>query len=180
MEYRTLAPKELTPSLFSSFIRRQTVRRCFRKVNGVFVVRDISFTEDWGKKEYQYLTECLKRTIRTGGTVFGAFYHGRLKGFASLENLLFGSKAQYLELSSLHVSKDMRKKGIGRTLFLMAAQAAKRKNAKALYISSHSAVETQAFYRAMRCVEAREYDPAAVKREPFDCQLEFSLSGVAI
>ena len=25
MEYRTLAPKELTPSLFSSFIRRQTV-----------------------------------------------------------------------------------------------------------------------------------------------------------
>ncbi len=180
MQYRALTQEELTLSLFSSFIRRQVVRQCYRKMNGVFVIQDVSFTEDWGEKEYRYLTECLKNTVGTGGAVFGAFFDDRLKGFASLENLFFGSKAQYLELSSLHVSEDMRRKGIGRTLFFMAAQAAKEKNAKSLYISSHSAVETQAFYRAMGCVEAKEYNPLAVKREPFDCQLEFSLSGLAI
>lgn len=44
-----------------------------------------------------------------------------------------------------------------------------------LYISSHSAVETQAFYRGMGCRDAEEIDAAHAAREPFDCQLEYIL-----
>ncbi|MCI8896985.1 MAG: hypothetical protein HFI61_04170, partial [Lachnospiraceae bacterium] len=36
------------------------------------------------------------------------------------------------------------------------------------------AVETQAFYRAMGCVEAQEYNKEHVEKEPYDCQLEYS------
>ena len=57
----------------------------------------------------------------------------------------------------------------------MAKNYARERGAEKLYISAHSAVETQAFYRAMGCVEAEEYQPAHVEQEPYDCQLECAL-----
>ena len=44
-----------------------------------------------------------------------------------------------------------------------------------LYISAHSAVESQAFYKAMGCVEAEVYHQGHVEEEPYDCQLECGL-----
>ncbi len=41
-----------------------------------------------------------------------------------------------------------------------------------LYISAHSAVETQAFYKKMGCTEAQQYRQEHVEQEPYDCQLE--------
>ena len=70
-----------------------------------------------------------------------------LKGFVSVEASLFGGSQKYLDLTSIHVSEDMRGTGIGRELFLSAKKWAKGKGAAKLYISAHSSVETQAFYR---------------------------------
>ena len=95
-----------------------------------------------------------------------------MKGFVSVEPVLFGGAHRYLDLSSLHVSEEARKMGIGRALFLAAKEWAKEKGAKKLYISAHSAVESQAFYKAMGCVEAELYHKEHVEKEPFDCQLE--------
>lgn len=50
--------------------------------------------------------------------------------------------------------------------------AQKKSGAEKLYISAHSAVETQAFYNAMGCAEALEYSKFHTQKEPFDCQLE--------
>ena len=47
-----------------------------------------------------------------------------------------------------------------------------------LYISAHSAVESQAFYKSMGCVEAGEYNPEHVEKEPYDCQLECRLTSL--
>lgn len=44
-----------------------------------------------------------------------------------------------------------------------------------LYISAHSAVESQAFYKQMGCVEAQVYHLKHVEAEPYDCQLECKL-----
>ena len=66
----------------------------------------------------------------------------------------------------------MRGNGIGKYLFNHAKLWARKHGANKLYISSHSAVETQAFYKAMGCVEASVYNQAHVQNEPFDCQLE--------
>ena len=51
----------------------------------------------------------------------------------------------------------------------------KNMGAGKLYISAHSAVESQAFYHAMGCVEAKVYCQAHVDMEPYDCQLECPL-----
>ena len=82
---------------------------------------------------------------------------------------------EYLDLSALHVSEDLRRSGVGRALFLAAADWARRQGARKLYISSHSALESQAFYAAMGCVDAAETNRQHVEAEPFDRQLEYVL-----
>lgn len=175
MEYREIKEKELNKELFFEFNRYQEVKECLRKVDGTWAAVKNPFTEQWRDEDYEVLIRCLKITINTGGVVFGAFLHGVLKGFASVEGVPLGKERNYLDLSSLHVSYDLRGKKTGRRLFQMASEWARLKGAQKLYISSHSSVETQAFYRAMGCVEAKEYDKEHVSREPYDCQLEYVL-----
>ena len=136
------------------------------------MVKDIAFTERWSDEDYQTLCGCLRNTLDTGGQVWGAFLEGKLKGFTSVEGGLLGSRNQYADLTSLHVSADCRGLGLGRRLFQLAMDFARQKGARALYISAHSSVESQAFYKAMGCVEAGEPLPAHVLAEPCDCQLE--------
>ena len=119
--------------------------------------------------------ECLKNTLNTGGAVIGAFIEGKLAGFTSVENKFFGSKSQYIQLSSIHVSYERRGKGIGKKLFQMIAQEARDLEAKKLYISAHSSEESQAFYKVIGCIEAKEYNEKLVQAEPCDCQLEYIL-----
>ena len=171
-EYRTLTEGEIERPLFNGFCRHQEVTRCWRKTDGKWEIRPIAFVDDWTPEEYDELVRCLKNTVRTGGHVFGAFSEGVLKGFVSLEPERFGSQNQYMDLSSIHVSEEMRGRGIGKELFLRVKAAARAAGAKKLYISAHSAVESQAFYKAMGCVEAEEYEKHHVEKEPCDCQLE--------
>ncbi len=175
IEYRILREQEIDRNLFHYFIRRQVVTECLRRESDAWVVRADPFIDDWTEKDYQTLTERLRETARTGGFVCGAFSDGKLKGFASVVNGFFGGENRYLDLMLLHVSQDMRGKGIGKALFLAAAEWARKQGAKKLYISAHSAVESQAFYRAMGCVEAAEYNPHHVAEEPYDCQMEYVL-----
>lgn len=175
INYREIKINELNIDLFHTFQRRQVVTNCWRKENNKWVIKNAPFIDDWGNDEYKELVRCLTNTIMTGGLVYGAFIEGELKGFVSVEGALMGSDLQYMDLSSIHVSQDVRGQGIGKTLFSIAKDFAQKNNAKKLYISAHSAVETQAFYRAMGCREVKEYDAEHVKREPYDCQLECDL-----
>lgn len=175
VNYVQLTEKEIDLQLFYGFQRHQEVTRCWRKEDGKWQLKDISFVDDWSEAEYVFLVKCLKNTDRTGGFVFGAFDEGRLVGFASVENKLFGSKDQYVQLSCIHVSEESRGKGVGKRLFVIACEGARRLGAQKLYISAHSAKESQAFYHAMGCVEALEYNKELSEAEPCDCQLEFAL-----
>lgn len=174
-EFRTVAREELTMELFSQFRRRQVVDGCLRQEQEQWVVKSDPFVDQWNREDYEFLIKCLKNTLETGGVVFGAFSQGVLKGFASVEGKPVGSKGQYRDLTSLHVSEELRGAGIGRRLFEMAALWAKAQGGKKLYISSHSAVETQRFYQAMGCVDAKELLEEHVAREPLDRQLELEL-----
>ncbi len=175
IQYRPITPDELSQELFSHFIRHQVVTKCMRKIDGQWRAMDIAFIDDWTPAEYAELVDCLRRTLATGGFVYGAFADGKLKGFTSVESGPLGRHGDYLDLSCIHVSEDMRRQGIGARLFAAARQWAADHGAKKLYISAHSAVESQAFYRAMGCVEAEEYNAAHVEKEPCDCQLECSV-----
>ena len=175
MEFKILEAEELSQTLFAGFIRRQIVTDCWRREKGQWVVKVDPFVDDWSKEDYDTLIYCLKNTIRTGGFVYAAFLEGVLKGFVSVESAFFGGENRYLDLTSIHVSEDMRGRGIGASLFLAAKEWAKCRGAKKLYISAHSAVESQAFYKKMGCVEAKEYSKFHVEAEPYDCQLECEL-----
>lgn len=172
MEYRELNAAEIDRKLFSGFIRRQVVTDCWRRVDGEWVIKSDPFVDDRSEEDYILLVKCLSNTVTSGGVVYGVFDGGVLKGFASVEPQLFGGDRKYLDLSSIHVSEDMRGKGIGCGLFARACGWAREHGAEKLYISAHSAVETQAFYKAMGCVEAEVYNQEHVRAEPFDRQLE--------
>lgn len=175
VSYKELKKAEIDVALFASFNRYQDVKKCWRKENGEWILKEIAFTEQWGSDEYEYLIKCLQNTIKSGGTVFGAFHNNVLVGFASIENQFFGLKKEYLQLSSIHTSYESRGMGIGKNLFSLVCEKAKEMGAQKLYISTHSSQESQAFYKAMGCVEAMEYNAKLVAEEPCDCQLEYSL-----
>lgn len=178
IHYRRLTEHELTPQLFARFNRYQEVTQCWRKENETWTLKNIAFTEHWDSKEINYLAECLQNTLRSGGVVLGAFKEKNIAGFASLENNFFGTKFRYLQLSSLHVTYEMRGSGIGKELFHEICAEAKKRNAEKLYISAHSSKETQAFYKAIGCNEAKEYNQQLMEKEPCDCQLEFNLANI--
>lgn len=158
--------------MFAFFDRTQNVTKCWRKINGEWVIKDVPFIDNWSEEEYRAGILYLKSLIDAGGYVVGAFCDGHLKGFMSVEPDLFGTDAGYMDLSNIHVSRDMRGQGIGRELFMSAKKWAKEHGADKLYISAHSSVESQAFYKAMGCVEAIEYNRYLAEKEPCDCQLE--------
>lgn len=173
--YRKLNLEELGPCLFLHFRRFQRVERCWRKIDGQWVLKPIAFTKDWDGTDHARVCGQLAAALSSGGTVWGAFLDSQLKGFASVDGKLIGSRGQYVVLAELHVSEDCRRMGIGRELFRLAADTARELGAEKLYISAMSAEESQEFYRAMGCVEALEYDPAHVEAEPCDVQMEYSL-----
>lgn len=173
--YRTIDQQEISRELFRNFIRHQVVTKCWRREDGKWVIRDDPFIDDWTEAEYGELVKCLRNTVHTGGLVCGAFCNNVLKGFVSVESSLFGGENRYLELTSIHVSEDLRHQGIGAALFQEAKRWAKQHGGKKLYISAHSAVESQAFYQKMGCIEAAQYQQEHVEKEPWDRQLECAL-----
>lgn len=175
MEIRLLTQREINLALFAGFKRTQAVTVCLRKNGGVWQTVDAPFTDDWDDAAYRRLTLELRQTLRQGGGVWGAFAGNRLLGFAAIAPQRLGQNADMLALSQIHVSAHARGQGVGRQLFAVAAAFAREAGARKLYISAHSALESQAFYDALGCAEALEYDPRHVALEPCDCQLEYRL-----
>ncbi len=177
---RKVTAGELNIALFAHFNRYQKVTKCWRSENNARVLKDIAFMEEWSPENYSFLVKCLRHTIDSGGTVWSAWDDERLIGFASIESMRRGSRKQYLQLSSIHVSAEYRGRGIGQILFRAIVETAREMNAQKLYISAHSSEETQSFYRAMGCTNAEETMADLVAEEPFDCQLEYVLKPSAV
>ena len=174
-EVRLLGMEELSDGALESFDRFQLTKRVrVRKQDG-HVIRDTHFTDDWDEKGKMEVVKSLRKCLEQGGSVSGAFREGRLLGFASVESGFFGSDRSYLQLSSLHISREARHQGLGKRLFRICCEEARRMGAGKLYISAHSSEETQGFYESVGCVDAKEINPVLLAREPFDIQLEFDL-----
>ena len=173
--FRLLAAEEIAPSFLDGFERRQEVMLCYRRSGKGWEVRPDPFLDDWSEEERAAVVKTLQETAKSGGFVQAAFFEGRTVGFAAVCKQPLGKKREYLDLSELHVSREWRRRGVGRRLFQAAAAWAKEHGAEKLYISAHSAVETQVFYRSLGCTDAVWEDKRHVEKEPFDCQLEYCL-----
>jgi len=176
LEFRELTLSDIHDSLLDSFERRQVVKRCWRRIGGQMRLVEAPFVDDWDVAERQEVIAALRRTNAQDGLVYGAFQAGALKGFVCVSSVASGSEGQYLDLSMLHVSAEMRGRGIGKALLQYAKQWARERGARKLYISAHSSEESQAFYRLSGAVDAEEIDPIHAANEPYDCQMELELS----
>lgn len=172
---RPLAKEELCANLFHNFCRFQPVEKAWRKSNGQWAVQDVCYTDRWGNEKPQAVCGFLQGLLDGGGKAWGAFLDGKLKGFCAVKGPLIGSRGQYADLDKIYVSADCQGQGLGRELFQQAARFGRELGAEKLYISAHSAVGPMAFYKAMGCVEAEEYDPWHVEDEPSDVQMEYKL-----
>ncbi|MDR1533208.1 MAG: GNAT family N-acetyltransferase [Clostridiales bacterium] len=175
--YRQLGVSDIETDMLDAFNRYQEVKKCWRKQNNEWILIDNHFIEDWDDAKKKKLAALyLPSIIKRGGTVCGAFDKDKLIGFFALAGNFIGSRQQYIWLISLHVSYEYRRKGIGKELFLRCVDAAKKSGAEKLYISAHSAQESQAFYCAMGCVETEEIIPELYAAEPCDVHMEYALS----
>ena len=171
-ECRELTKENLTADLLKNFDRFQVTTKAWYKVQDMHIINDISFTDNWDNKKKASIVRDLKKCIANGGFVVGAYSKNKLVGFAAVEGMFFGSNNQYLELSYLHTTKNLRGLGIGSELFNLCCVKAKINGASKLYIGAHPSVKTQKFYKRYGCVYATEINKKILKREPLDIQLE--------
>ena len=55
-QYRLLQEKEIGRELFRSFLRHQDVTKCWRRVEGEWVIREDPFVDDWSEADYETLS----------------------------------------------------------------------------------------------------------------------------
>lgn len=126
----------------------------------------------FGEKQLQKHKENLYKLYDRGGTIFGAFEDSKLVGISSLDNNFRGQKNDILQLAFLHVSKDYRKKGIGKELIKLAKEKVTELGAKRLYISGSPIKNTIEFYMAIGCKLADEVEKDLFELEPDDIHME--------
>ena len=114
--FRTLTAEEIVPERLAAFRRRQEVMLCYRRGEKGWEVRPDPFIDDWSEEERAAVVKTLQETARSGGFVQAAFFEGRAVGFAAVCKQPLGKKREYLDLSELHVSREWRRRGVGRRL----------------------------------------------------------------
>ena len=173
--YRQLIPTDIPDTLLVDFTRYQETTYVLALVDGELIQKEDHFIDNWDQAKLASVSAYLRGCAQRGGIVVGAFAGETCIGFTAIEPDRFGSHGQYVELSYCHVTRENRGKGIGRQLFSRACQIARAQGIQKLYLSTHPAVESQGFYRAVGCVLAEEINPEILAREPLDLQLELTL-----
>ena len=174
-QYKTLDNKNFTGHSLDDFVRHQTVTECWRKIDNDWKLVPNVYEENWSQVQCREIAEDVVHHINLDRTGFGAFDGERIIGFVTVSHRIFGAAARYVQLVCFQISEEYRRQGIGRKLFSMACEEARRLGAEKLYISAHSSKESQAAYRALGCTPAEEVNEELTAAEPFDVQMEYRL-----
>lgn len=177
ISYERLNSSNFTGNSLDGFIRHQAVKESWRNISGEWRLVPTEFEENWSLEECREIACDIARHMEKDQSAFGAFCENELVGFITVSHELFGESAKYAELVCFQVSEPYRRRGIGRELFRLAVNEMDTIGAAKLYISSQSSKETQAAYRTLGCVHAREINREIADGEPFDVQLEYSKDG---
>ena len=178
--FSKLKLEEITVDFLDHFERFEVVKKAWRIIDGEKKLSDVHYVEEWDQESLRHKSNLLMKTIKEDGFVFVAMDEGFVIAFAALENKPFGSRGHMVQLSELHVSQTHRGQGIGKYLFKLCAEQAKRGGAESLYISASSSANTQSFYRGIGCQDAVEVNGTLASLEPFDVQMTFDLTLVSL
>ena len=175
IEGRSLARAEL--DRIWEIDRTEVTETVYAIVDGTLTLRRQHHDlKGWPPGEAEKYTPILVDCFDRGGWFHGLFDGEKLLGVAVLDGRFIGGDRRQLQLAFLHVSSGYRDRGLGRRLFRLAADEARRRSARSLYISATPSQHTVDFYRGRGCVVARVPDPQLFELEPEDIHLECDLA----
>lgn len=160
-----LSEKNFNEHSLDSYVRKQDVKRVYRKKESKYVLVDMPYIEDWSLERKQQVA----KNISSGEYIsYIALDEDIVVGFIALKKRL---NNDYMILDMMHVSATYRGMGIGKKLFNIGKEEAKNVGAKALYISACSSEETIAFYKAMGAELCKHPIQEIADDEPYDLQM---------
>ena len=160
-----LNDKNFNEHSLDDYERRQEVKKVYRRINGIYKLIDLPYTEDWTLEEKR----SKAKNLRDSKCITYLALDGKIiVGFIGLLKELIDG---YMILDMMHVSAQYRGHGTGRKLFELGKATARKAGAKALYISACSSEETIAFYKAMGAVLAEDPIKSIAEKEPYDLQM---------
>lgn len=171
MDYRELSKDEVHK--IQEIDATNFIERAWRLVDGQYRLVEINWTDYELPNGLGWHKERLTSVLKAGGKAFGCFDGKLLVGYAVVTNEIFGTISRYVLLDQLFVSKSLRGKGIGKTLFAMCAEEAVTFGADKLFLCASSAEDTIAFYHKIGCVKAVERNQKLYEEDPRDIQMEY-------
>jgi len=169
--------EDLHTGMMDSFDRSQEITRVVRKNGRVKKLRKPRFEVNWSTEgKAKFIQDwfihhaCIRQYYPGEPLIFAAFQGNQVAAFAAWK-MFWGKENEYAVLLRLYVSREYRRMGLGRELFMLCAEAARSKGAQKLFISAASPVETQDFYRRLSCTVAKKRIFGPKK----DIPLEYSL-----
>ena len=165
IKYELLSEKNFNEQSLDSYVRKQDVKRVYRRKGNEYALVDLPYTEDWSLEEKRQIAADIKSDEYIS---YIALNDDKVVGFIGLKKQL---KNDYMILDLMQVSAEYRGMGIGRKLFDLGKEEAKKAGAKALYISACSSEETIAFYKAMNAQLTEHPIKEMADDEPYDLQM---------
>ncbi|UCG02282.1 MAG: GNAT family N-acetyltransferase [Candidatus Heimdallarchaeota archaeon] len=171
MEYRLLNKEEI--KRISEIDRTETVEYIYYHREGKLeLVEEYYEINEWNQEEELRHISSLNDIYQRGGFIFGAFDKLYIVGIISLDNEFIGRNKDQLNLAGLWVSKDYRKKGVGKTLVELVKEKAKEMGARKLYVSATPSQNTVHFYMNRGFDLAKEVNEKLYELEPDDIHME--------
>jgi predicted N-acetyltransferase YhbS len=156
--------------------RREYVENIYVMRDGRLALERHDFdVQGWPPGQPETETPSFFACFDHGGSVWAAFEGDVVVGAAILESRPIGRRRDTLQLMFLDVGNGHRRQGLGSRLFRTAAEEARRRGAKRLYVSATPSENTVRFYQGRGCVLASEVDPELFALEPEDIHLECAL-----
>lgn len=160
-----LSENNFNENSLDNYVRTQNVKKVYRKQGEEYVLVDMPYVEDWSLEKKRSVAKDISSKEYIS---YVALDDGKVVGFIGLKKQLVGD---YMILDMMHTSAEYRGKGLGRKLFELGKDAARKAGAKALYISACSSEETIAFYKAMGAVVTKDTIKEIEEDEPCDLQM---------
>ena len=148
-----------------NYKRKQDVEKVYRKQNGEYILVDCVYTEDWDMEKRRSVAKDISSDDYI---TYLAIDNDEVVGFIGLKKDLV---EPYMILDLMQVSATYRGQGIGRKLFDVGKEVARKAGAEALYISACSSEETIAFYKAMGAELTDCPIEEIAEDEPYDLQM---------
>ncbi|MHA2227175.1 MAG: GNAT family N-acetyltransferase [Candidatus Hodarchaeales archaeon] len=174
MEYRQLIKEEI--NRIAEIDRSEVIDYIYYLRNGkLALVKEYWNLQRWNEEQIQKHSDSLLRIFNRGGYLLGAFDNSKVAGIIVLDNEFIGRHSDQLNLAGLWISKQYRRKGVGKTLVELVKNKAREMGAKKLYVSATPSQNTVIFYLNRGFKLAEEINEYLFELEPEDIHMELSL-----